>query len=139
MKVILLQDVRNLGRRWEVKDVNDGYARNFLLAKKLALAATPENLAKRGQLIANEERGAANLKTLSERLKKEMIEFKIKTGKNGEVFESVTKERIIEELKRRGYPVQKIELEKPLRELGVKELKVSFGNNINGTFKILIN
>ena len=59
MKVILLKDIRGLGKKWDIKDVSEGYARNFLLSKNLVLPATSENLKKRNQWIENEEKELA--------------------------------------------------------------------------------
>src|SRR3989344_3457757 len=102
MKVILLQDIKNLGRRYEIKNVSDGYARNFLIPQKLVEPATPENLKRTETKQATLKKELEELRTKLEEIKQAgAIVFKVKTGERGEVFSSVTdleiKEKLIEE------------------------------------------
>ena len=137
MKVILLQDIRNLGKKSDIKEVPDGYARNFLIAKKIALAATSENLSKRNQEIQAEDQGLKRLRELAQKLAGETIEFKIRTGEKGEVFGSVNKEEIIKKLKSLNYKeIKDVEISKPIKNLGGQEVIASFGQGIKAAFKI---
>ena len=110
MRVILLQDIHDLGKKWEVKEVPDGYARNLLLARKLALPATPENLNKTNSLIKDEEASLNKLKAEAQKLSQELLIFKLKSDDRGSVFNSVKKADIEQALAERGYQVKNINL-----------------------------
>ena len=126
MKIILLKDIRGLGKKHEIKEVSEGYARNFLLSKNLALQATPENLAKRNQWIKEEVKELNKIKQIAEKLSNEKSEFKIRAGEKGEVFGSVTKDDIKKELSKRGYEVLQVGLDRPIKNLGDHEVAVSW-------------
>ena len=93
MKVILLEDVKSLGKKGQLVDVNDGYARNFILAKKLGLEATPKNLNDLKLQKAHEDKLAAErlaeAKAFAEDLKKVEVTLSIKTGEGGKLFGSI--------------------------------------------------
>ncbi len=126
MKIILLKDIKNLGKKNDIKDVREGYARNFLLSKDMALQTTPANLAKRQSQIAQEERELGEIKKTAEKLSGEKIEFKVKTGTKGEVFGSVTKEDIKKELLKKGYKVLQVNLDKSLKTTGEHKVRIIF-------------
>lgn len=132
MKIILFKDIHNLGKKWDIKDVSEGYARNFLMPKNLALQATLENLNKRNQWIKDEERELKSIKKTSEKLAEEKIEFKVKTGERGEVFGSVTKEDIKKELLKRNYEIYQIKLERPIKKTGETKVGITFKYGIKG-------
>ncbi len=138
MRVILLQDVRDLGKKWEVKDVPDGYARNLLLARKLAWPATPENLNKRNLLIKSEVETLAKLKLEAQKLAQEPLIFKLKSDGHGSVFDSVKKSDIEKALADRGYEVKEIKLKSPLKKLGEHWVEVSLGKGIEVKIPLLI-
>lgn len=98
MKVILIEDVKSLGKKGQIVDVNDGYARNYILAKKLGLEATPKNLNDLKLKKANEEKIAKEVyeeaKAFAERLSKMEINVSIKTGEGGKIFGSVSTKEI---------------------------------------------
>ena len=98
MKVILIEDVKSLGKKGQLVDVNDGYARNYILAKKLGLEATPKNLNDLKLKKANEEKVAKELyeeaKAFGERLKEMEVNVTIKTGEGGKIFGSVSSKEI---------------------------------------------
>ncbi len=142
MRVLLIRDVRGLGRKNEIKDVSDGYARNYLFIKKLAVLATAEiektanKEAKKKK--AEHERLGQELKMESKRLTNEELVFHLKTdGKKG-VFGSVTETDIEKALQDRGYKHFKVELERPIRLLGTFEAEVNFGEGIRTTVKIKV-
>ena len=139
MKIILLKDIRDLGKKHDIKEVNDGYARNFLLANKLAIAATPENLSKRNFEVQSDDQKMKKLKDLAQKLAKGVVEFKVKTGEKGEVFGSVTKDDIIKKLKSLDYKeIRDIEMDKPIKKTGEHEIVASFGRGIKIKFKLLL-
>jgi large subunit ribosomal protein L9 len=131
MQVILLQDVKGLGRKMEVREVHDGYARNFLFPKKLAALADEKNLAQRAKLEAG--RGVT-LRALEEQAKKlgaTTLTFGVKTGERGEVFASITKEQIKKTLIAEGFHVMDVLLPKPIRALGTHRVDVKLGEGFH--------
>lgn len=103
MKVILIEDVKSLGKKGQLVEVNDGYARNFILAKKLGLEATPKNLNDLKLKKANDEKVAKEIyeeaKAFGERLKEMEVNVSIKTGEGGKIFGSVSSKEIAEAAK----------------------------------------
>jgi large subunit ribosomal protein L9 len=125
VKIILLKDVPKVGRRYEVKEVSDGFALNSLLPKGLAEKATPDKVAK---IEAQKARDLADKKIQEELLLKSLEEikgvtlsFKEKANEKGHLFKGITKEAILDELKRKtkfNVDADSIKLDKPLKEIG---------------------
>ena len=131
MKVILLQDVKGTGKKGEVKEVADGYARNFLLAKGIAVEATPKNLNDLKLQKANEEKVAQeNLdaaKALAAELETKQVMVKIKAGEGGKTFGSVSSKEIATACKEQhGIEIdkKKIVLPESLKNFGSYEVTV---------------
>lgn len=131
MKVILLQDVKSLGKKDQVVDVNDGYARNFIFPKKLGIEATNQNMNNLKLQKQNEAKIAKeNLKKareFSKKLEELTVVVKMKAGEGGKAFGSVSSKEIAEEAKRQhGVEIdkKKIVLEDPIRTFGVFEINV---------------
>jgi large subunit ribosomal protein L9 len=124
MEVILKEDVANLGHRGDVVKVADGYGRNFLLPRKLALQATLANKAVVEQMKHAAARRSATEKALAEelvaRLEPVVLSFTRKSGENGHLFGSVTSSDIAQELESKGFEVdrRKIQLTEPLKSVG---------------------
>ena len=143
MKVILLQDVRNVGRKNEVKEVNDGFARNFLLSKKLALPASDSTVKILNQQKANQEKEKNKEKEkyiqLVEKMKNLFLEFKTKVGEKGKTFGSISSAEIKEALKKKGIAVEKDWIEtEHIKTTGEKIVKISFPQGISGEVKVII-
>ncbi len=144
MKVILLHDVENLGRKNEVKDVPSGFVRNFLIPKGLVVLATEESLEKLETLKkAEEEQAEQNLKEtekLVSKLDGQEIEIEANTGDKGQLFESINKQRLSDKLKEMGYSVEKdqIELKSSIKEIGEFPIKLKFDHNLEAEIKIII-
>ncbi|MYL44459.1 50S ribosomal protein L9 [Virgibacillus halodenitrificans] len=143
MKVILLKDVKGKGKKGEVKNVSDGYARNYLLKNNLAEEATAGNLKaleaqqrKTEQLEQEEKEEAMDLKdTLADLT----VELKAKSGDNGRLFGSITSKQIAEALqKEHGHKVdkRKIELDGPIRALGYTTVPVKLHPEVSGSIKV---
>ncbi|MDD4931534.1 MAG: 50S ribosomal protein L9 [Candidatus Colwellbacteria bacterium] len=131
MKVIFLQDVKNVGRKGDIKEVSDGYAKNFLIAKRFARPATAQSVTESKQKEASLEKEAVDFNRKMENLiASGSIDFKLKTGKKGEVYSSVGREDIENALKARGFPGVEVRLTKPIRELGENQVEVSIGRGI---------
>jgi large subunit ribosomal protein L9 len=125
MKVIFLDDVRNVGKKYDIKDVSDGYARNFLFPNKLAEAASPEAIKKLESMKAVHEKEdketLAQLEAVAQKINETKIQFEVKTDKSGAVFGSVNKESILKALREHkliGTERIDIDLKYPIKELG---------------------
>ena len=145
MKVILQQDVKGQGKKGQMIEASDGYARNFLLPRKLAVAATAENLntmkqqdkAKRAQEAA--ERAAAL--EIAEKLKGCMVKIPAKAGSGGRLFGAVTSKEIADSLKaQQGIDIAKTKIvqDEPIKAFGGYELKVKLGYEVTGTLKVVV-
>ncbi|MBU6500967.1 MAG: 50S ribosomal protein L9 [Patescibacteria group bacterium] len=145
MKVIFLQDVKGIGRRYDVKEVADGYARNFLFVNKFAEPATETSLQKiktlKKEADKNEKGFAKHVDAIIRELKERSLEFHLKTGADGSVFGSVNKDAILKALRNTGITTNErvdIELAHPLKELGEHKIIIRFKNGAEGYIKILI-
>lgn len=144
MKVILLQDVENLGKKYEVKNVKAGYARNLLIPKGLAKLATREVL----KWVETQKETEA--KVAEEELKKVQdfvkevdgleITIPVKVGEEGQFFESINSQKIVEKLKAEGFEIKKnqIVLEEPIKELGEFPIKISFAHGLEAEIRIIV-
>ncbi|MBQ6089598.1 MAG: 50S ribosomal protein L9 [Firmicutes bacterium] len=142
MKVILLEDVRGSGKSGDVVNVSDGYARNMLIPRGLAVEATPQNikqLEKKKEAIAKKfaEDKAAALE-MKKKLEEITIEVKTKAGKNGKVFGSVTSADIAEALQAQGFDVdkKKIQLDSPIKATGTTDVNVKLFTEVSGKVKV---
>ncbi len=136
MKVILLKDVKGVGRAGELITTSDGHAMNLLLPKKLAVQATPAELAKYKAHVEKDTKETEALKTLAKKLSAEPLKFILKTGPHGEVFNSITKEDIAAALTKIGHANNKVDLEKPLRTLGTHTAVIHLGKGIEAKVTI---
>ena len=145
MKVILQQDVKGQGKKGQMVEVSDGYGRNFLLPRKLAVEATAENIntmkmqdkAKAARMA--EEKAAAE--AAAERLKSCQVKIRARAGQGGRLFGSITSKEISEELKaQHGIDVNKskIILSEPIKSFGSFEVKCKLGSEVTGTIYVLV-
>ena len=142
MKVILLDDVRGSGKSGDVVNVSDGYARNMLIPRGLAVEATPQNikqLEKKKEAIAKKfaEDKAAALE-MKKKLEEITVEVKTKAGKSGKVFGSVTSADIAEALQAQGFDVdkKKIQLDSPIKATGTTDVNVKLFTEVSGKVKV---
>lgn len=144
MKVILLNDVRGTGKKYEVKEVSDGYAMNFLLPNKLAERATPERIKNIEELkIGQFEEEQVKADLLEKDLKtlhKVQLEMNEKASEKGSLFKGITPEAITKELKNQVHinlPASAIVLEKPIKDVGDYTINVLIGES-KTTFKLVV-
>lgn len=144
MRVILLQDIDKIGKKFEIKDVADGYARNFLFPKKLAQPATKNALiwakTQREIWAKQTEEELKIIQQQASALDGQEIAIEVKTGDQGQLFESISAQKIAERMKELGFKVDKkqIELEEPVKELGEFPIKIKFAHNLEAEIKLLV-
>lgn len=145
MKVILQQDVKGQGKKGQLVDVSDGYARNFLLPRKLAVAATAENMNTMKQQEKAKAAQAAAEKAAAEeaaaKLEGCMVKIPAKAGKEGKLFGSVTSKEISDGLKAQfdiDIPKSKIVLPDPIKAFGAYQVKCKLGYEVNGTINVVV-
>jgi large subunit ribosomal protein L9 len=144
MKVILLYDVEKVGKKFEIKEATDGYARNFLFARNLAKKATPEALKwleMQKELIAKKvEEELKNAQDLASSLDDLEVSVAVKVGEEGQLFESINAQKIAERLKEMGHEVKKsqIKLENPLKEIGEFLVKIALDHNLEAEIRVII-
>jgi large subunit ribosomal protein L9 len=144
MRVILLQDVENLGKKHELKEVKSGYARNFLFPKNLAKPATKEAIkwleTQKEIETKKAEEALKKAQELASNIDGQEIIIPVKIGEEGQLFESITNQKIIEKLKEAGFEVKKnqIDLTEPIKELGEFPIKIKFEHNLESEIKVII-
>ena len=145
MKVILLEDVKSLGKKGQIVNVSDGYARNMILPKKLGVEATPKNLNDLKLQKANAEKVAQeNLdaaKAFAEELSTKEIILTLKVGEGGRTFGSVSSKEISEAAKKQlnlDIDKKKLQLENPIRNLGVTNVPVRLHPKVTGSLKVWV-
>jgi large subunit ribosomal protein L9 len=144
MKVILLQDVEDLGKKYEVKEVKDGYARNFLLPNKLAKAATKQALKwlnDQKEVIEKEaEEDLKKAQELASQLDGLEVAISIKVGDEGQLFESINSQKIADKLKELGHEVKKSQvlLEAPIKETGEFNVNINLAHNLEAEIKVIV-
>ena len=145
MKVILQQDVRGQGKKGQLVEISDGYARNFLLPRKLAVPATAENIntmklqekARQAQMAAEK----AEAQALAEKLQGIQVKLAAKAGEGGRLFGAVTSKEIAEALSAQfglNIAKTKLVLDEPIKACGGYQIKAKLGYEIMGTVKVMV-
>ncbi|MFB5676949.1 50S ribosomal protein L9 [Paenibacillus terreus] len=144
MKVIFLKDVKGQGKKGQVKEVSDGYATNFLLPRNLARPATDGNMKVLENQNAAEERRKQEEKAEAQELGKKLealtVQLKAKAGEGGRLFGAITSKQIADALASDGIKLdkRKIELEEPIRTLGVTQMTVKLHPEVKATLKVQV-
>lgn len=145
MQVILLQDVKSLGKKGETVNVNDGYARNFILPKKLGIEANAKNINDLKLQKANEEKKAQEIleeaKAFAETLKDKEVIVKLKSGNDGKTFGSISTKEITHAAKEQlGFDIdkKKMHLSEPIRSLGVYNVPIRLHPKVTGELKVKV-
>lgn len=145
MKVILLEDVKSVGKKGELVEVSDGYARNFIFKKKLGIEATPKNLNDLKLKKQNEAKVAAenlaDAKAFAEEIETKSVELAIKAGQGGKAFGSVsTKEIAIAAKEQLGYDLdkKKMQLKEPIKNIGTYMVPIRLHPKVTAELKVIV-
>jgi len=144
MKVILLEDVTKVGRRGEVRDVSDGYARNFLIPKKLALGATAGNLKNlehiKKQANAKADRAKADAEAVRAQIEALAYEERRQASEEGKLFGSVTSQDLVDFLAQHGVKVERrrVQLDEPIKTLGETSVPVRLHAEVTAQLRVSV-
>jgi len=142
MKVLLLDNVENIGKRGDVKEVKNGLARNFLLPKKLALRATDHNIraweSRLNSLKLKDAKIVGDAQTIADTLNTVAISIAVKAGEEDKLFGSVTTQHISDALKEQGYDVDRktILLSEPIKTLGNFDIPIKLHHEVTANIKL---
>ena len=146
MKVILLQDIKGVGKKDEIINANDGYARNYLFPKKLGLEATKDNLLKlqekKNSIAHKKNIEIENNKKIAETINEIELKLTVKAGENGKTFGGITSKEISEELKKQyGIEIdkKKILLKETIKVIGRLSVDIKFGDGVFAKLTVVIN
>ncbi len=144
MRVILLKNVDKIGKQFEIKDVADGYANNFLLPKGLAKQATKNAMVwAKTQREISAKKTEEELKVIQQHassLDGQEVVIQVKVGDKDQLFESINDQKIWDKLKEAGFDVEKkqIDLEEPIKKLGEYPVKIKFSHNLEAEIKVIV-
>ena len=145
MKVILLQDVKSLGKKDEIVEVSDGYARNFVFPKKVGVEANAKNLNELKLKKAHEDKVAAeklaDAKALADKMKDESITVSLKVGEGGKTFGSISSKEIAEEMKKQlGYDIdkKKIVLKESIKSVGTHIVDIKLHSKVTAQISVKV-
>jgi large subunit ribosomal protein L9 len=144
MKIILLEDVSKVGRRGEVRDVSDGYARNFLIPKKLALGATAGNLKNldhiKKQANAKADRAKADAEGVRAQIEALAYEERRQASEEGKLFGSVTSQDLVDFLDKHGVKVERrrVQLDEPIKTLGETSVPVRLHADVTAQLRVSV-
>lgn len=142
MRVILKEDVKKVGKRGEIVNVADGYARNYLIARGLAVAETKKSLEilsdQKAVEAAEEKKREEEARETAARLEKMLLTFHVNSGKDGRVFGSVSTKQIAEALNKQGIKIDKRKIldTSPIQSLGITRVRVELHKNVIGTIRV---
>lgn len=144
MRVILLQDVEKIGKKYEVKEVKAGFARNFLIPKGLAKPATKKALqwlkSQKEIKGRKDEEELKEIQGFASSVDGLELMIPVKIGEKEQLFESITSQKILEKLKERGLEIKRaqIDLPEPIKELGEFPVKIHFEHNLEAEIKVIV-
>lgn len=142
MEVIFIKDLKNQGKKGQIKNVKDGYAQNFLIKNGYAVAKTKENLSKLEHANAKKAEEDKNNKKLAEeqkeQLEKLVLEFKVKTGEADKVFGSISPKQIKDELQAQGFKIEKNQIDnsKQISSLGFHNVEIALYPGVTAIIKV---
>ena len=143
MKVVLLKDIKNKGKKGDIITVNDGYAQNYLIPNGIAIPGNASNINEANQAkqanAYKEEQNIKQAKELAEKLKDLQTTIKVKSGANGKIFGSVTNKEVAEALAKNGYNIDKKKIEiDSIKSLGVYSVKIKLYTGVSTNIKVSV-
>lgn len=144
MKVILRQNFEKVGQIGDVIDVRDGYARNYLIPRKIAYAALKGNIRsleeEKKNLAKKRQQELILAENLASELEKVSVTIQVQVGEEDKIFGSVTNQMIADALKEKGYEIdrRKIEIEEPIKSLGIYGISIKLHPNVNANVKVWV-
>ncbi len=144
MRIILLRDYENLGEAGEQVEVKDGFGRNYLIPKGIALKASKQNMKKFEEIAKQKKnklaRALKSSQELAEKLKTLSLTVPVKVGEDDKIFGSVTSQMIADQLQEKGYDIDKrqIQLEEPIKALGIYDIPVRLHSEITTSVKLWV-
>lgn len=144
MRVILREDMPSLGEAGEVVDVKAGYARNFLIPKKLAMEATPGNLKTYKDIArgreSRAEKALSDAQSLESRLAGTILDFRVEVGDEDQMYGSVTAQMIVDALEEKGFEIERryVLLKAPIKELGTHEVAVHLYKDVEPVVTVVV-
>lgn len=142
MEVIFIKDLKNKGKKGQIKNVKDGYAQNFLIKNGYAVVKTKENLSKleheKAKKAEEDKSNKQQAEELKQKLEKVVLEFKVKTGEGDKVFGSISQKQIKDELQAQGFKIEKNQIDnsKQISSLGFHNVDITLYAGITGTIKV---
>ena len=142
MEVIFIKDLKNQGKKGQIKNVKDGYAQNFIIKNGYAVAKTKENLSKleheNAKKAAEDKNNKQVAEELKQKLEKVVLEFKVKTGEGDKVFGSISQKQIKDELQAQGFKIEKNQIDnsKQISSLGFHNVDITLYAGITATIKV---
>ncbi len=144
MKIILREDVKKLGEKGDIIEVADGYARNYLLPRKLAVEATQQKIKslkrEEKQEKKREKEKIKETEEMAKKLEEQVFEFSVKAGEEGRLFGSVTTKDIAEKVNNAGFEIERknIELDQNIKSLGVHKISVKLFKGVTATINVKV-
>ncbi len=144
MQVILLEDIEKLGKKFDVKEAADGYALNFLIPKGMAKKATKETLkwlkVQKDIIAKKSEEELKKTQDFASTIDGQEVVLSVKIGEEGQLFESITTQKIAEKLKELGFEIKKIQIDlaEPIKEMGEFPIKIKFEHNLEAEIKLIV-
>ncbi|MCI6164797.1 MAG: 50S ribosomal protein L9 [Lachnospira sp.] len=145
MEVILLEDVKTLGKKGQIVKINDGYARNYVLPKKLGLEATAKNLndlkLQKARQAKEEAQELADAKALAVKIEEKAVTVSMKIGEGGRTFGAISTKEIAAEAKQQlGLDIdkKKMKLDEPIKTLGTHDVAVKLHKDVTATLKVKV-
>lgn len=142
MEVIFIKDLKNQGKKGQIKNVKDGYAQNFLIKNGYAVVKTKENLSKleheKAKKAEEDKSNKQQAEELKQKLEKVVLEFKVKTGEGDKVFGSISQKQIKDELQAQGFKIEKNQIDnsKQISSLGFHNVDITLYAGITATIKV---
>ena len=145
MKVVLLENVEKIGKKYDIKEVADGFARNFLIPKNLAKVATKEMIEwtelQKEVAAKKAEEDLKKTQGMASSIDGQEVIMQVKIGDEGQLFESINAQKIVERLKEMGFEIKKsqLDLPEPIKEVGEYPIRVKLEHNLEAQIQVIIN